>query len=85
MSSKKYTTQIDELQLDLPTLQQVQNFVNYLKQKVFESNTRSDVINFVEENGYHEDIDENEIFTFGELLGNGTDEENFQCGFIPSI
>jgi hypothetical protein len=81
LSSKKYKNKIDILQLDLSTLQQVQNYVKYLKQKVFESNKRSDVKDFVEENGYNEDINENEFFTFGELLGNGTDEEHFQCGF----
>ena len=53
-----------------------------MKQKVFESNKRSDVKDFVEENGYNKDIDENVFFTFGEFLGNGPDEERFQYGFI---
>jgi hypothetical protein len=36
---------------------------------------------FVKDNGYHDNIDSKEYFTFGESIGNGTDENHFQVGF----
>jgi hypothetical protein len=42
---------------DIPTLEQIQNYVKYLKQKVFDNNKISDVKKFVKDNGYHDNID----------------------------
>ena len=76
---KKGPNKIDDE--DIPTLEQIQNYVKYLKQKVFDNNKISDVKKFVKDNGYHDNIDSKEYFTFGESIGNGTDENHFQVGF----
>ena len=79
LSGKKYSKTIEEY--ELPSLEQVQNYVKYLKRQVFDHNKRSDVSNFINENGYHRNIDRNEFFTFGEVLGSGSDDDHFQVGF----
>jgi hypothetical protein len=35
-----------------------------IKRQVFDHNKRSDVCNFINENGYHRNIERNEFFTF---------------------
>ena len=75
--TKKYNI----LQSDLPSLQQIQNYVKYLKRQVFDNNKRSDVQNFIVNNGYHNNIGAKDYFTFGEKNGNGTDADHFQIGF----
>ena len=79
LSGKKYNQKIKED--ELPSLEQVQNYIKYLKKQVFDHNNRRDVNKFINENGYHENIDRNEFFTFGEVLGSGTDDDHFQVGF----
>ncbi len=73
---KKGPNKIDDE--DILTLEQIQNYFKYLKQKVFDNNKIFDVKKFVKDNGYHDSIDSKEYFTFGEIIGNGTDEnQNF--------
>ena len=52
-----------------------------MKRKVFDNNKISVVQAFIRENGYHESIGSAELFTFGDSIGNGTDENHFQVGF----
>ena len=82
LSGKKYKEKIEKD--ELPSLEQIQNYVKYLKRQVFDHNKRSEVNNFINANGYHENIERNDFFTFGEVLGNGTDDDHFQVGFTSA-
>ena len=58
----------------VPTLQQLQNFVKYLKTKVCTKNNVEDIKKIVTVHKYYDDIDRKELFIFGADVGNGTEE-----------
>ena len=79
LGKKKYTEGNDII--DQPTLEQIQNYIKYMKTKVSDSNKISDVKKFVDENKYNEGLEDQDFFVFGSKIGNGTDSDHFQIGF----
>ena len=58
LNSKKYIEKrkVEDKVYDVPTLQQIQNYIKYLKGKMFETNKITDVETFVNDNTYYDDI-----------------------------
>ena len=76
LNGKKYKNGLNKIdEDDKPTLEQIQNFVKYLKKKVFDNNKINDVKQFVKLKYYY-------YFTFGERIGNGTDETIFELDLL---
>jgi hypothetical protein len=80
LRGKKFKCKFNE-EVDIPSLEQIQNYVKYLKRKLGDNNKISDVKKFAKANKYHEDIGDDEFFVFGEEFGSGGDNDHFQIGF----
>ena len=85
LNSKKYVNKrIDDDRLfDVPTLQQLQNYVKYLKNKVCNNYNIKDVKKLTD-NAYYDDIDPKEFFKYAADVGNGTDEDHMQICFTST-
>ena len=69
----------------MPTLNQIQNFIKYRRQQQGDNNLLKDVTDYV--NGKHYKSykeDDDEMFFFGDKLGNGLDSNHFQLGFTST-
>jgi hypothetical protein len=65
----------------MPTLTQIQSYVKYRKAKLGDNANIEDLKAYAETLQYHEDIEENEMFVFGEDYGDGSDKAHFHIGF----
>jgi hypothetical protein len=65
----------------MPTLKQIQSFINNRRQKIGDENNLDDLKTFCAGLKYSEGITkEDELYTFGEHYGDGSDTEHFQLG-----
>ena len=65
----------------MPTLQQIQDYVNNRRKKICDENNLDDFQEYVKTLKYKENVSkDNELFAFGEKIGNGSDGEHFQIG-----
>jgi hypothetical protein len=72
----------DELGADnMPTIEQISNYLKYRRLKLGNSNNINGVEDFVRNHTYHPNYDSNKLFVFGVHLGTGTDDDHFYLGF----
>ena len=65
-----------------PDLSQIQNYIKYRRYKMGDNNRIDDLNEYVRGLKYIEGAtEENQLFTFGNEIGDGTDEDHFHLGF----
>ena len=66
----------------MPTLKQIQDYINNRKKKIGDDNNLNELKTFVEQLKYVDDVTkDDDLFTFGEKFGDGSESEHFQLGF----
>jgi hypothetical protein len=71
-----------EYQIDnIPSLQQVQHYINYKRKHLGDINDIDLLKQYILQREFDESSVDSQLFTFGCLLGNGTDTDHFQMGF----
>jgi hypothetical protein len=80
LRGRKYASKFKN-EIDIPSLEKIQNYTKYLRQKIGNNNKISDVFKFAEEHKFRELVDDDNFFVFGGDFGAGTDDDHFQLGF----
>ena len=67
--------------IETPSLDQIRNFLEYLRMKLGDSNNMEGVEEFVTTHTYFPGYDPDKLFVFGVHLGDGSDDDHFYFGF----
>jgi hypothetical protein len=65
----------------MPTLNQIQNYINYKRKQIGNANDMSLVSQYVLNKEFSDQIQDSSLFTFGCDFGDGTDKSHFHLGF----
>lgn len=63
---------------DMSTLKQLQNYIAHRRKAIGDCNDLETILNYINGLLLKNDIDENDMFAYGQMIGRGSDEDHFQ-------